>query len=308
MFGIYCRCRAMREFGRHLRRACGCLILATACRGAEDGLRAIPRIDYAPPVRLATLANEEIQESSGLAVSRRAANVWWTHNDSGDAARVFAFDEMGRNLGTCSVRGAAAVDWEDMASFERDGTSWLLLADVGDNLRRRGTCNLYVVAEPAPTDATVSVHQTVQIRYEGGPRNCEAVAVDPATQTVWLASKAALGAEMFAFPLPPRETSELLTARLVARVNIPLVTGMDVSPDGRRAVLLTYSTAYEFVRRDGENWETLWTREPRALEMPVRQQGESICYGKDGATLFLTSEKLPTPLWKIPPNATGTSP
>lgn len=32
----------------------------------------------------------------------------------------------------------------------------------------------------------------------------------------------------------------------------------------------------------------------------MRRQGESICFdAQDGRTLWLTSEKLPTPLWRI---------
>ena len=38
----------------------------------------------------------------------------------------------------------------------------------------------------------------------------------------------------------------------------------------------------------------------REIGMPLRIQGESICYGPDGKTLYLTSEKLPTPLWEVP--------
>jgi hypothetical protein len=37
--------------------------------------------------------------------------------------------------------------------------------------------------------------------------------------------------------------------------------------------------------------------------MPLRRQGESICYGPDGRSLYLTSEKLPTPLIEIPARA-----
>ena len=33
---------------------------------------------------------------------------------------------------------------------------------------------------------------------------------------------------------------------------------------------------------------------------PMRRQGESICYGPGGRALYLTSEKAPTPLWRIP--------
>jgi hypothetical protein len=34
--------------------------------------------------------------------------------------------------------------------------------------------------------------------------------------------------------------------------------------------------------------------------LPPRVQGESICYGFDGRTLYVSSEKRPTPLIEIP--------
>jgi hypothetical protein len=76
---------------------------------------------------------------------------------------------------------------------------------------------------------------------------------------------------------------------------------MDISPDGRRAVVLTYGSAYEYTRLGKESWGDAFARKGRELKMPTRRQGESICYGPDGKTLYLTSEKLPTPLLEVPP-------
>ena len=75
---------------------------------------------------------------------------------------------------------------------------------------------------------------------------------------------------------------------------------MDVSPDGRRAVVLSYGDAYEYFRRPEEDWAAAFARGPRLLPMPERQQGEAIGYGADGRSLYLTSEKRPTPLWVVP--------
>ena len=74
-----------------------------------------------------------------------------------------------------------------------------------------------------------------------------------------------------------------------------------LSADGRRAIVVTYGPAYEFTRREGESWAKTFARGGRRLNMPLRSQGESICYGPDGKTLYLTSERLPTPLWQISP-------
>ena len=79
-------------------------------------------------------------------MSRLRSDFLWTHNDSGDRPRLYALDLTGKHLGTCDVEGAGAVDWEDMASFQRDGTSYLLIADVGDN--QRMAKNLATVSGP----------------------------------------------------------------------------------------------------------------------------------------------------------------
>ena len=87
---------------------------------------------------------------------------------------------------------------------------------------------------------------------------------------------------------------------MIGTLEIPPATAMDISPDGRRAVVLTYGSAYEYSRGEDEDWAQALSRPPRELVMPARRQGESICYGLDGKTLYLTSEKLPTPLWEVP--------
>jgi hypothetical protein len=273
------------------------IILASSRGAAED--RATAVIEYSSPQQLATLENQDILESSGLASSRRSPKVFWTHNDSGDTARMFAFDEQGRDLGTCVLEGAVAVDWEDMASFERDGTSWLLLADVGDNLKQREDYQLYLVREPDPAKARVSIHATIRFRYPSGPQDCEAIAVDATTGKVLLITKGVLQAEVFGLELPSQPTDKMLVAKRVARVPIPLPTAMDVSADGRRAVVLTYGAAYNFIREPGEDWADVFHRKGRLVQMPIRKQGESICYGRDNETLYLTSEKIPTPLWQV---------
>ena len=40
-------------------------------------------------------------------------------------------------------------------------------------------------------------------------------------------------------------------------------------------------------------------RQPEVVTMPIRRQGESICYAADGHSLYLTSERQPTPLWIV---------
>lgn len=289
---------------------------AGGSRGAAEEASAdasSDRIAYGEPRRLAHLADRAITESSGLAASRRHAGVFWTHNDSGDGPFVYALSRQGEDLGTCRLNDVYATDWEDMASVTRGGTSYLLLADIGDNLEDRQQCQIHIIREPdvgtkeEPVRTTVEVLHRIAFSYEDGPRDCEAVAVAPADGTILLVDK--LVGNVYTLPWPKaakeaKETAEakdeLQTARLIGEVPIRGVTAMDLSPDGRRIVLLTYGDAFEYVRRPSESWAEAVKREPRRIRMPSRRKGEAIAYGPAGRDLYLTSEYVPTPLWEVP--------
>jgi hypothetical protein len=264
------------------------------------------RIAYGQPRRLCHLASQRIDESSGLACSRRRSAVFWTHNDSGDEARIYAFDKAGRDLGSCRLDDIRAYDWEDMVSFQWDGKSYLLLCDVGNNGRAAAVQIMYLVDEPRVdlqegiNADRLPVRQIIHYSYEDDHRDCEAVAVDPTDRTLLFVTREKISPSyVYSMSWPEPDPTKAFVARPIATLPFPLVTAMDVSPDGRRAVILTYGNAYEFVRRPGEDWSGAFARKAREIIMPVRVQGESICYGADGKTLYLTSEKLPTPLWEV---------
>ena len=272
-----------------------------------DNAAAPEPISYKPGKEIARLANPAVTESSGLAANRRRDGVFWTHNDSGDKPVIYAFNSKGEDLGFYLIKDARAADWEDMASFAIGKKCFLLIADVGDNQARRKSCTLYFVAEPAvrarrerPVSVPVAVR--VDFTYEDGPHNCESVAVDPVRKEILLVSKTGGGAcKAYVLPLPKKKVVNNAVAKAVGTLRIPTTTAMDVSPDGLRVVVLTYGDAYEYTRKKDEDWKAAFARAPRTIKMPRRAQGESICYGRDGRTLYLTSEKAPCPLLQVAP-------
>lgn len=198
------------------------------------------------------------------------------------------------------ISGAAAHDWEDMASYTLDGKHYLLLADVGDNRRQLRQHKLYIVEEPTLDQKSVPVIRTIKFSYQDGPHDCEAVAVDPVNKVILLCTKTlGLTCEVFQLDLP-LQGNPTLTARVIAKPAHTAVTSMDISPDGRRAILLSYGDAFEYARNADESWAAAFSRPHRSIHMPERKQGEAICYGADGKTLYLTSEHMPTPLWEVP--------
>jgi len=151
------------------------------------------------------------------------------------------------------------------------------------------------------TAGQIPIVQTIHFSYQDDHRNCEALAVDPTGNTILFVTKErATRCYVYTMPWPKNDPEKVSVAKKIATLEIPSATAMDVSPDGRRAVVLTYGHAYEFTRGPDEDWAAAFSRRPRMLAMPRREQGESICYGVDGKTLYLTSEGRPTPLWQVP--------
>ncbi|NLT66658.1 MAG: hypothetical protein GXX84_08655 [Acidobacteria bacterium] len=261
-------------------------------------------VQYGSPREVARLQDENIDESSGIAASIRYEGAFWTHNDSGDSARIFLVGKDGETLATVNLKGASNRDWEDIASFKIGNEGYVLVADVGDNDKSRDDCVLYIIREPVVSGKglTLDIEPARMIRfsYEDGPRDCEAVGIDATESTIYLVSKDRDESQIYSMPLPPESSTSPVIARRIASISLRYPNAMDVSPDGRRAVILTYGDAYEFSRADGETWAQAFSRAPLLIKAPVRKQGESICYGSDGRTLYLTSENKSQPLWEIP--------
>jgi hypothetical protein len=275
--------------------------LAGACSG----------IKYGEPRALAEVDDDRINESSGLSRSLAHADRFWTHND-GNSPRLYCISKQGETVGIIKLEGAAFDDCEDIASFTRGGKNYLLLADAGDNEFNRREYRLHLLEEPTlqpeetkkkkkkrPQD--VSVEMTIDFRYPDGPHDCEGVAVDAAAGKVYLATKEpARGTRVYELDLPMQPSAEPLTAKLIARLEISRTAAMDISPDGRRAVFSTDSYIFEFARKENEDWAAALSRQACRLPTPRRENGESICYGADGKTLYLTSEGRNEPMWEIP--------
>ncbi len=242
---------------------------------------------------------DQVHESSGLGASRRG-DFLWTHNDSGDHANLYAVDYQGNLKTTCRIKGIRAVDWEDMACFERKGKPCILVGDVGDNLHRRSNLQLHLIEEPREDQSSTEVVQTIIFKFGSGSEDCESVAYDPINDVIFVATKGwRANAKIYSFDFPTQPNDEPIVAELVAATSLAAITGMDISSDGRRAILVTYGNAYEFSRGPNESWSDAFGRKGREVALPPRKQGEAICYSPQGDCLFTTSEKKPAPLIRL---------
>ena len=282
------------------------------------------RTGYELPVHLADLENPLIKESSGIAASKHNPNLFWTHNDSGDEPFIYAFDRRGKHRGVWRVRGAKAVDWEDMAigpGPNRD-TSYLYLGDIGNNSMRREEAVVYRVVEPSisSTDSSSSTQNprttrpadVIRLKYPDGNHNAETLLIHPSTGDLYIVTKTRGEAAGVYKAKAPLSKSGVTRLEHVGEVRFPnalvgVITGGGISPDGRRVILCDYLEAFELVLSDKPSiaFDTIWKQPLIPVDIGVRQQGEAVCYSADGMTLFATSEQLPCPLIEVKRTTAG---
>ena len=264
-----------------------------------------------------TISDRNIGEASGMAVSLIHEDIVWVINDSGNSSSVYALNPKGEVMGTLNIQGVSNNDWEDLASFEYEGKPYVLIADVGDNASRRKAYFLHFIEEPDIekisdlSSLSVKPSWSITYTYEDGPRDCESVAVDIINGKVLLLSKRDRPPVLYELPLAKQKNA---VAKKCAEIkslpqrtqdithfskysNQP--TAMDISADGLSAVVLTYGSTFYFSKRKSTDWATVFSGSPREIMFPPLRQAESVCFDRDGSSIFITSEQIPAPLLKI---------
>ena len=251
-----------------------------------------------------TLKGSDVGESSGLAVSNRHRNRWWTHNDSGGKPQLFAFDESGKRTGKCSLKGVKAKDWEDMAVFSIDGHHRVVVADCGDNLSKRESISLYLFDEPNPNKSKeIDEFQEIKVTYSDGPRNCEAVAVDANNRRIVMLEKSMLPlAGVYTIALPEsadREKKIKATARRLTTLALPMATAMDIDPVNGDVWVTNYFQAFRFRRHSNEQTlQSLFASTPDGQDLPKWRQIEAVAVDRNHQ-IWVTSEGTSPPLGRL---------
>ena len=255
-----------------------------------------------------TIDSAEITESSGITASRCNENVYWTHNDSGGDALLFAINEKGKKLGTWKVTDAKNVDWEDIAAFKDDkGKCFLYVGDIGNNKRTRSEMTIYKVIEPKVSDADkdssklkpnkTEVAEAIKFKYPEGNYDAETLMIHPISGELYVLTKSLLGAsEVFKVG----KKTEKIADFSVPAIPPGFLTGGEISPDGKRIIICDYFNAYEItVPKNAKNFDEIWKEKPLVIELGERKQGEAICYTTDGKAIIATSEKKSSPVIKV---------
>lgn len=255
-----------------------------------------------------------LNEASGLAVSRRTSNLFYSLNDSGGQPVLYAFDNQGKSRGQLRIRGVKNRDWEALASIALDGRAYLVIGDVGDNLAMRGDSVIHVVEEPDPTRLS-SGHETpcevawsLSFRFSDGPRDCETMLVDARRKEILLVAKRTMPQTIYRLPLSPTPGQRLVANPVGALAGLPQPSSWQrlvpsprgryrgqptdgaISEDNSIVAILTYGCVALYRRESGQSWPQALAEKPRLLLPHDIELSEALCLSQDGKRIFVTGE------------------
>jgi hypothetical protein len=283
------------------------LSLLTACH-------AMPSADANTP----NTASTRINEASGLTQSTQHPSLFWTHNDSRDffdpiptEPVLFAIDAQGKLHGELWLEGVKPYDWEAISHFQSKGTSYLLIADIGDNrAKRKRGIRLHAVKEPKSIAGKVTQKPawTLELRYPDGARDAEAIAVDEHDNAIYLLSKRDDKPQLYRAELPNGRNSSQMLHLLgsIPALDAPLESSesgdlhvlpfthqpvdMAFAPDRSEVAVLSYAHIYIYPRSPQQGWLEVLRGAPQIIHLPGARQYEGLSYSSDGKNLLIVRE------------------
>ena len=280
------------------------LLIISLGIGAYAVVAAPPDLSTTPPWQpTGKYTHPPIQESSGIVTSQQFEGVYWTLNDSGNPAALYATKLNGELIQEIAVSGSGNFDWEALGI---DTQNQLWIGEIGNNSTLRQDLKVVVVAEPDPfTETEVEVIASYPYRYPN--ENVDAEGLFIAGGIPYIVSKERERAVLYRFPTLQPDTKQVLE-RVGEFADAKFVTGAGLSEDGTRLAVCTYDALWVY-QGTADNFAQMIQSTPWHLSHSF--YGEAVCF--DGYDLVLTNEgrdlySLPQfwyeKEWELPPKNT----
>jgi len=258
---------------------------------------------FGTPTQVGTIAGATVKAGpSGMVASRAHPGVLYAQMDTGGPATVFAMTTAGASLGEYTLTGVTQTDWEDIAVGPgAGGGSFIFVGDIGDNSANRTQVQVYRFAEPnvsltqAPAQTAIADAQELRFTYPDGAHNAETLMVDPRTGDILILTKDSSG-NSSVFSAPGNTAANTPTA--LTRVAMVQFSGSgqgvqagggDISPDGDRVIVRTYTAIYLWPR--AATWMATFSAMPRTLPSPTEPQSEGLTFSADGRAWLSAGEQ-----------------
>lgn len=247
-------------------------------------------------VNEAIVEDMRIDEASGIAASFKTEGILYTHNDSGGKPVVYTLNSRGLMPTQLVLDGVKNRDWEDIAVSRdpKDARSYIFVGEIGDNNARYSSVFVYRFEEPALLDTLISIRKIdrIEIQYEDGPRDAEALFVDPKKGDIYIISKREEKVGLYQVVYPQSYT-EINIAKKVATLPLSMVTAADICPKGKYILVKTYTGVMRYTRSGKTSIAKAMGKKPKPMPYKIEPQGEAIGWDYNGKGYFTLSERAP---------------
>ena len=242
------------------------------------------------------VSDPALDEISGIISSINNPGMFWVHNDSGDDAKVYLIDSAANLICTYQLEGVEAVDIEDIAWVELNGQSFVVLADIGDNLAKRTNLSLYIFPEPvikAGVKADSISRSFISIKhlnYPGKARDAEAIFIDPLDKQFYLISKRELRSSLYSAEIFKEDKPNYI---LKPRLSFPFtfITAADISPKRDAVVMKNLTSIFYWPLDSKASLVEALKHQPLPIPYEPEPQGEAITFDRKSDGIFTISER-----------------
>lgn len=251
-------------------------------------------------IEIVTDLPAEIKEASACETSIKSDLVW-TIEDQKNAPILFGFNKQGDLIKKIAITNAENNDWEDLTS---DSEGNIYIGDFGNNDNDRENLAIYKVNSSNLSTDQTAVESVVEFYYP------EQKDFPPKKKELVYDSEAFFYYNNAFYLFTKNRSSKFDGTTALYRVNnIPgtkqaaekiadfvtcdnfngcAITGADISPDGKKVVLLGSDKLWLFTDFTDDKF---FSGKSKLIELGHHSQKEGICF-EDNNTLLITDESV----------------
>lgn len=240
---------------------------------------------------------KKLSENSGI-VTLDTTTAWFIE-DSGNPDKIYQVDLHGDLLRELKVRNARNKDWEDLS---KDSLGNLYIGDFGNNENKRKDLVIYKIPNPQKEKGNHIEAESIHFSYP------EQKKFPPKKKKLLFDSEAFFHHQDFLYIITKNRTRPFTGETLIYKVPAKKghhraeligtfvsctkqgsceITSADISPDGKRIVLISNRKLWIFTDFSLDDFSKgTWT----AIDLETSTQMESVCF-KDNRTLWLSDEQ-----------------
>ncbi|NND13701.1 MAG: hypothetical protein HKO10_07045 [Acidimicrobiia bacterium] len=254
-----------------------------------------------PRTQMATVSLGAGSTSDAIAASRAHPGVIWAVVSDPGGQDLLALSADGAPVAGLSIP-AIDAPLEDIAIGpgvgDRDSIYLMANTDTEESL----TVSVYRFAEPDLTVTGNVDSETLVFEFSSIPREVNGMLVDPETGDAYFVASGLDGAAVFTAEAPLGSTNELRQVATVSRQVGRLISGADITPDGRTLAIAAGDTVSLWTRSQGESVVGALTGSPCVIDLPGFEAAGGLTFsGQANEFYTLGGGSSPTLLAQRPP-------